>query len=42
VLLSLAEAPPCPRYHRDYVKLAAWLFALSFGPALIAIAIWLA
>lgn len=42
VLLSLADALPCPQYGLDYVKLAAWVFALLFGPALVAIAIWLA
>ena len=42
MFLSLAEALPCPEYRLDYVKLAAWVFALLFGPALVAIAIWLA
>jgi hypothetical protein len=39
---SLAETLPCPGYRHDYVKLAAWLFAVLFGPALVALAIWLA
>jgi hypothetical protein len=42
VLVSLAEMRPCPEYRRDYVKLAAWLFAFLFGPALVALAILLA
>jgi hypothetical protein len=32
---------PCSQARRDYVKLAAWLFALLFGPALVALAVWL-
>jgi hypothetical protein len=42
VQLGVAEALPCPVYRHDYVKLAAWVFALLFGPALVALAILLA
>jgi hypothetical protein len=40
--LGLAEAWVCPEYRRDYVKLAAWVFAVLFGPALAALAVLLA
>lgn len=42
VQLGLADAWPCPQYRHDYVKLAAWVFALLFGPALVALALLLA
>jgi hypothetical protein len=42
VQLGLAEPLPCPEYHRDYVKIAAWVFAFLFGPALVALAVLLA
>jgi hypothetical protein len=40
--LSFAGDWPCPEYRRDYVKLAAWVFALLFGPALAALGVLLA
>jgi hypothetical protein len=40
--LGVAEPWSCPEYGRDYVKLAAWIFALLFGPALVALAVLLA
>jgi hypothetical protein len=38
---AAAEAQLCAAYRHDYVKLAAWMFAVLFGPALVAIALWL-
>jgi hypothetical protein len=34
-------AQSCPGARRDYVKAAAWLCALLFGPALVALAVLL-
>ena len=31
------DAGPRPGYHWDYVKLAAWLFAIVLGPGLAAL-----
>jgi hypothetical protein len=31
----------CPEFQRDYVRLAAWVFAVLFGPALAAMAVLL-
>ena len=31
----------CPEVRHDYVKLAAWVFAVLFGPALAAMALLL-
>jgi hypothetical protein len=39
--LGSSVTPP-PAYRRDYVRIAAWLFAVLFGPALVALAVWLA
>jgi hypothetical protein len=36
-----AGGHPCPQASRDYLKLAAWMFALLFGPALVALVVWL-
>jgi hypothetical protein len=35
-------AAPRPTYHRDYLRIAAWLFAFLFGPALVALIVLLA
>jgi hypothetical protein len=29
----------CPEPRRDYLRIAAWLLALTFGPALTAVAV---
>jgi hypothetical protein len=42
VQLGLSEAWSCPEHGHDYVKAAAWLFALLFGPALVALIVLLA
>ena len=34
-------AAPLPKYHRDYVRIAAWLFAFLFGPLLTALIVLL-
>jgi hypothetical protein len=34
-----STATPLPVYRRDYVRIAAWLFAVLFGPTLIALAV---
>jgi hypothetical protein len=38
-VLSPAGAPPA--YHRDYVRVAAWLFAFLLGPLLAALIVLL-
>jgi hypothetical protein len=39
---GLADSWGCPERRRDYVKLAAWVFAVLFGPVLVALGVWLA
>jgi len=43
VPIGLASSEvPTRGYHRDYLRIAAWLFAFLFGPALVAAALLLA
>jgi hypothetical protein len=37
-----SPAARLPEYRRDYLRLAAWLFAVLFGPAIIALCVILA
>jgi hypothetical protein len=39
---QLGDSWSCPEHRRDYVKLAAWVFAVLFGPVLVALGVWLA
>jgi hypothetical protein len=34
---SVGDLRPCAELHRDYVRIAAWLFAVSFAPAIVAL-----
>lgn len=37
-----SSSAPLETYHRDYLCIAAWLFAFLFGPALIVLVLLLA
>lgn len=39
--LAFEAADTCPQHRHDYLKIAAWLLALAFGPALVALAVLL-